>query len=55
MRINSWKNCIRNRPKWNEVVEKAKTFEVVAPQEEKEDLLQTEVNVSACVVYTIMQ
>jgi hypothetical protein len=25
MRINSWKDCIRKRPKWNEVVEKAKT------------------------------
>jgi hypothetical protein len=25
MRINSWKDCIRNRPKRNEVVEKAKT------------------------------
>jgi hypothetical protein len=23
-RINNWKYCIRNRPKWNEVVEKAK-------------------------------
>jgi hypothetical protein len=25
MRINSWKGCVRNRPKWNEVTEKAKT------------------------------
>jgi ferredoxin-fold anticodon binding domain-containing protein len=25
MRINNWKDCIGNRPKWNEVVEKAKT------------------------------
>jgi hypothetical protein len=25
MRINNWKDCIRNRPKWNEVVERAKT------------------------------
>jgi hypothetical protein len=26
MRINNWKDCIRNRPKWKEFVEKAKTF-----------------------------
>jgi hypothetical protein len=25
MRINSWKDCIRNRHKWNEIVKKAKT------------------------------
>jgi hypothetical protein len=25
MRINNWRDCIRNRPKWNEVIEKAKT------------------------------
>jgi hypothetical protein len=25
MRINSWKDCIRNRPKWKELVEKVKT------------------------------
>jgi hypothetical protein len=25
MRITDWKDCIRNRPKWKEFVEKAKT------------------------------
>ena len=25
MRITNWKDCIRNRPKWKEFVEKAKT------------------------------
>jgi hypothetical protein len=25
MRINNWKNCIKNRPKWKEFVEKANT------------------------------
>jgi hypothetical protein len=25
MRIADWKDCIRNRPKWKEFVEKAKT------------------------------
>jgi hypothetical protein len=25
MRINNWKDCIRNRPRWNDFVEKAKT------------------------------
>ena len=25
MRITKWKDCIRNRPKWKEFVEKAKT------------------------------
>jgi hypothetical protein len=25
MRINNWKDCIRNRPKWKEFVEKTKT------------------------------
>jgi hypothetical protein len=25
MRINNWKDCIRNWPKWKEFVEKAKT------------------------------
>jgi hypothetical protein len=24
-RITNWKDCIRNRPKWKEFVEKAKT------------------------------
>ena len=35
MKIANWKSCIRNRTKWKNFVEKAKTFtEVVAPQEE---------------------
>jgi hypothetical protein len=25
-RITNWKDCIRNRPKWKEFVEKAKTY-----------------------------
>jgi len=25
MKITNWKDCIRNRPKWKEIVEKAKT------------------------------
>jgi hypothetical protein len=25
MRITDWKDCIRNRPKWKEFVEKVKT------------------------------
>jgi hypothetical protein len=25
MRTTNWKDCIRNRPKWKEFVEKAKT------------------------------
>jgi len=25
MKITNWKDCIRNRPKWKEFVEKAKT------------------------------
>jgi hypothetical protein len=25
MRITNWKECIRNRPKWKEFIEKAKT------------------------------
>jgi hypothetical protein len=37
MRITNWKDCIRNRPKWKEFVEKTKNFsEVVAPQEEED-------------------
>jgi hypothetical protein len=26
MKITNWKDCIRNRTKWKEFVEKAKTF-----------------------------
>jgi hypothetical protein len=26
MKITNWKKCIRNRPKWKEFVERAKTF-----------------------------
>ena len=38
MRITNWKDCIRNRPKWKEFVEKVKNFfEVVAPQEQEEE------------------
>ena len=26
MNITNWKDCIRNRPKWKKLVEKAKTY-----------------------------
>jgi hypothetical protein len=26
MKITNWKDCIRNRPKWKEFVEKARTY-----------------------------
>jgi hypothetical protein len=39
MRINNWRDCIRNRHKWKEFVRRPKlvTFEAVAPHEEDEE------------------
>jgi hypothetical protein len=35
MKVNNWKNCAEDRNKWKSIVERAKTYGVVAPVKKK--------------------
>jgi hypothetical protein len=45
MKIYDWQDCIQDRYKWKEIVEKVKTFkvEVVEPKEEEAHMTQCRV------------